>query len=230
LVKLSRYVEFHENNFNCLSIEIARILLASAAEVDVVSKLLCKTINPKSRADNIHRYRDPAIETTNSSWLDFVTLVSRANSDRRPRPSFRGGPRGHAACTCTTPRKPRARASVFLIGPIGCYAARLEATGPPAATPARQPPNRARICFRGALAVTPLAAKEGMAASGAPASGLRLEGVRLRRDGTIGGRPLGSSKEFGRLPIMHRFALTERATEGARAKGVGPRASERTGR
>jgi hypothetical protein len=58
LVELSRYVEFHENNFNCFSIEIARILLASAAEVDVVSKLLCKTINPKSRAGNIHRYRD----------------------------------------------------------------------------------------------------------------------------------------------------------------------------
>ncbi len=58
LVGLSRYVEFHQRNFNCFSLEIARVLLASAAEVDVVSKLLCKAINPKSRADNILEYRD----------------------------------------------------------------------------------------------------------------------------------------------------------------------------
>lgn len=58
LVGLSRYVEFHQGNFNCFSIEIARILLASAAEVDVVCKLLCKAISPKSRASNILHYRD----------------------------------------------------------------------------------------------------------------------------------------------------------------------------
>ena len=55
---LSRYVEFDPRNFNCFSIEIARILLASAAEVDVVCKLICKKINPKSKADNINKYRD----------------------------------------------------------------------------------------------------------------------------------------------------------------------------
>jgi hypothetical protein len=57
LSKLSRYVEFHPNNYGCFSLEIARVLLAAASEVDVVAKLLCKKINPQSKADNIVTYR-----------------------------------------------------------------------------------------------------------------------------------------------------------------------------
>jgi hypothetical protein len=57
LVELSRYVEFDKKNFKCFSIEIARILLASGAEVDVVCKQICKTINPHSTAANINQYR-----------------------------------------------------------------------------------------------------------------------------------------------------------------------------
>lgn len=58
LIPLSRYVEFDERNFDCFSIEIARILLAAAAEVDVVSKQLCKKLKRTSSADCIHDYRD----------------------------------------------------------------------------------------------------------------------------------------------------------------------------
>ena len=58
LVELSRYVEFDEKNFDCFSIEIARILLASGAEVDVVCKQICKAIDAKSRAAKIHLYRN----------------------------------------------------------------------------------------------------------------------------------------------------------------------------
>jgi hypothetical protein len=54
---LSRYVEFNEKNFNCFSVEIARILLASSAEVDVVCKQICRVINAQSTADNIEKYR-----------------------------------------------------------------------------------------------------------------------------------------------------------------------------
>ncbi len=57
LDEISRYVEFDEKNFDCFSIEIARVLLASTAEVDVVCKQLCKTIDPKSKANSIHKYR-----------------------------------------------------------------------------------------------------------------------------------------------------------------------------
>jgi hypothetical protein len=57
LDEISRYVEFDEKNFDCFSIEIARVLLSSAAEVDAVCKGICKGINPKSKANSIHKYR-----------------------------------------------------------------------------------------------------------------------------------------------------------------------------
>ena len=57
LVELSRYVEFDEKNFGCFSIEIARVLLAAGAEVDVVCKQLCRVIDSKSSADTINKYR-----------------------------------------------------------------------------------------------------------------------------------------------------------------------------
>lgn len=58
LAVLSRYVEFSNENFACYSLEIARILLSAASEVDVVSKQLCQKINTNSSASNIHQYRN----------------------------------------------------------------------------------------------------------------------------------------------------------------------------
>jgi hypothetical protein len=55
---LSRYVEFHKDNFDCFSIEIARILLVSAAEVDVVCKQICQGVDANSSAQTINNYRD----------------------------------------------------------------------------------------------------------------------------------------------------------------------------
>ena len=57
LDELSRYVEFDEKNFDCFSIEIARILLAASAECDVVCKQICKAIDPQSAADSVNKYR-----------------------------------------------------------------------------------------------------------------------------------------------------------------------------
>lgn len=58
---LSRYVEFDEQNFECFSMEIARVLLAASAEVDVVCKQLCRKLNPGSRAGSINQYRDEIV-------------------------------------------------------------------------------------------------------------------------------------------------------------------------
>ena len=63
LNELSRYVEFDEKNFDCFSIEIARILLTSAAEVDVVCKQICKKIKSTLKAKDLGKlkicgYRD----------------------------------------------------------------------------------------------------------------------------------------------------------------------------
>jgi hypothetical protein len=59
--RLARFVEFDERNFSCFSIEIARVLFAAAAEVDVVCKQVCRSINTASSADNIHNYRDEIV-------------------------------------------------------------------------------------------------------------------------------------------------------------------------
>jgi len=102
-------------------------------------------------------------------------------------------------------RAPQPSGLSLKAGPA-CSAARQEAAeraGRGAGAPAAM---AARLCFSGALAVTaPASRSRRAAASAAPASGLVLGGVRLRRDGLIGGRPLGSSKEFGRLPITLRL-------------------------
>ena len=52
---LSRYVEFHEDNFECYSLEIARILLSAAAEVDVVCKQLYEAEGSESEGIEAHR-------------------------------------------------------------------------------------------------------------------------------------------------------------------------------
>lgn len=56
LLRLARYVEPTEANFSTYSIELARLLSAAAAEVDVVAKQLCKKINGKSKANSIGAY------------------------------------------------------------------------------------------------------------------------------------------------------------------------------
>lgn len=54
---LSRYVEFSKANFDTYSVEMARLLMTASSEVDVVAKMLCRAIDPKCNADNIHDYR-----------------------------------------------------------------------------------------------------------------------------------------------------------------------------
>jgi hypothetical protein len=56
VVRLARFIEFREDNFPTYSIEIARLLMAAAAEVDVVAKLVCKKLDPQSQPRNIKGY------------------------------------------------------------------------------------------------------------------------------------------------------------------------------
>jgi hypothetical protein len=56
LITASRYVEFAPTNLSCYSIEFARLLLVTCSELDMVFKVLCKTINPNSRARTIGQY------------------------------------------------------------------------------------------------------------------------------------------------------------------------------
>ena len=46
LEKLSRYIEFSNDNLDTYSIELTHILLSSSSEVDVIMKQLCLLMNP----------------------------------------------------------------------------------------------------------------------------------------------------------------------------------------
>ena len=76
LERLSRFIEFDEGNFDCFSIEISRILLASGAEVDVVCKQICKKLNPRSSADKIHPYQNEILASY-PTIPDFKVLLPR---------------------------------------------------------------------------------------------------------------------------------------------------------
>lgn len=58
LSTLNRYVDFSEKNDNTFSLEIARILMAASAEVDVVLKQLCASLSPDTKASNINEYHN----------------------------------------------------------------------------------------------------------------------------------------------------------------------------
>ena len=47
LENLSRFVEFYDDNFKCYSIEISRLLMASAAEIDVICRQICVELDNK---------------------------------------------------------------------------------------------------------------------------------------------------------------------------------------
>ncbi len=55
--KLSRYIEFHPDNFNVFSIELVRLYLSICSEVDVVIKELCKKVTPESKTSRINEYK-----------------------------------------------------------------------------------------------------------------------------------------------------------------------------
>lgn len=83
LERLSRFIEFDERNFNCFSIENARILLTAGAEVDVVSKQICRKLNPNSSADSINQYRDE-ITAVYSTIPDFEVFLPRFGPRFKP--------------------------------------------------------------------------------------------------------------------------------------------------
>ncbi len=80
---LSRYIEFAENNFNCYSLEISRVLFSAASEADVVAKQLCAKINPNSSASNINQYRNE-IRAAYPSFQNFKVTIPRFGLELTP--------------------------------------------------------------------------------------------------------------------------------------------------
>lgn len=62
LLQLSRWIEFSAENEPVYSIELARLLMTAAAEVDVIAKALCKEIDGKRKAESINVYQSVLIK------------------------------------------------------------------------------------------------------------------------------------------------------------------------
>jgi hypothetical protein len=74
LDRLSRFVEFTTSNYECYSIELARVLMLASAEVDVVAKQLCVQIAPNSHADGINEYRTVILSAYSSFPINTLSI------------------------------------------------------------------------------------------------------------------------------------------------------------
>ena len=83
LEKTARYVEMVPDNFNTYSVEYAHILLSAGSEVDVISKLLCKELEPEASPKNINEYRT-LILSHYRNFPSFEILVPRYGLNRKP--------------------------------------------------------------------------------------------------------------------------------------------------
>lgn len=54
---MSRYIEFTEKNFDTYSVELARLLMAAASEVDVLAKTACSRVAPAKKPGKIDQYK-----------------------------------------------------------------------------------------------------------------------------------------------------------------------------
>ena len=76
LEALSRYVEFSSDNYTTYSLEMARIILAAASEIDVLLKAICNKESPGDAADNIIKYKK-VVESKLPNIMDFEVDIPR---------------------------------------------------------------------------------------------------------------------------------------------------------
>jgi hypothetical protein len=84
VVRLARFIEFREDNFSTYSIEIARLLMAAAAEVDVVAKLVCKKLAPESRPRKINGYASVILQAADPKLPALTILIPRYGLTLKP--------------------------------------------------------------------------------------------------------------------------------------------------
>lgn len=80
---VSRFIEPCEDNYQTYSQELARLLIASASEVDVLLKGLCEQLEPAANADNIGRY-EAIIRHKLPQVFDFKLQIPRWGLELTP--------------------------------------------------------------------------------------------------------------------------------------------------
>lgn len=85
---LSRWVEIAEPNFQCYSVELARLLMTTSAEVDVLAKHICEGIDPEAKASSINAYQRLMVEAYPKIIESRVTMP-RFGVELRPWSNWR---------------------------------------------------------------------------------------------------------------------------------------------
>jgi hypothetical protein len=78
----SRYIEFSKANNDTFSIELARIIMASSQEVDVLLKLICESLG-YNNLDNIKKYW-PVVNKELPNFLNEKVFIPRFGMDGIP--------------------------------------------------------------------------------------------------------------------------------------------------
>lgn len=88
-VETIEYVELDPENNSTFSVVYTKLLLSICSEIDVVAKLLCKSISTNSSASNIDGYRS---EITNiyPNFHTVVSLIPRYGLQIKPWSSWSG--------------------------------------------------------------------------------------------------------------------------------------------
>lgn len=81
--KISRYVEFTEDNNATYSIEFARIIMASTQEIDGIMKKICNLLSPHSESNNINEYK-AIIKVHFSEFISEEVYLTRFGMSSRP--------------------------------------------------------------------------------------------------------------------------------------------------
>jgi hypothetical protein len=79
----SRYVEFCSDNYKTYSIEFARIIMASCSEFDTVVKLLCRSIDPQKKPENILQYF-PILSSKYPNFTKYEMYMPRYKITLKP--------------------------------------------------------------------------------------------------------------------------------------------------
>lgn len=89
LARLARYVHLTEND-ETYSLEIARLLMSSSAEVDVVLKQVCEAVDPQCGADNINAYF-PVVSGAYPTFVGFEVHIPRFGLILHPWSNWKEG-------------------------------------------------------------------------------------------------------------------------------------------
>lgn len=98
-IEIARFIEFTPANYRTYSIELARLLMTAAAEVDVVAKLACARVAPNAKRRDIRDYHR-VLTQHRRSLTSYPVRITRFGLKLKPWTSWSSqrSPKWWGAC------------------------------------------------------------------------------------------------------------------------------------